>query len=69
MGIRVYRFSREHPSRHLPAVSDYDACRAANVALLESVAAAVAIAETTGDGSALAKLISSLPEEQRKVIA
>lgn len=42
---------------------------AANVALLESVAAAVAVVETTGDSSALAKLLSTLPETQRKVIA
>lgn len=42
---------------------------AANVALLESVAAAIAITETTGDHSGLAKLISSLPEDQRNIIA
>ncbi|KAL8436500.1 hypothetical protein Efla_006751 [Eimeria flavescens] len=42
---------------------------AANVPLLESVAAATAVAEATGDGSALAKLLSSLSEEKRKIIA
>lgn len=42
---------------------------AANVPLLESVAAATAIAETTGDSSGLAKLLSSLPEASRMVIA
>lgn len=40
----------------------------ANVALLESVAAATAIAETTGDSSALAKLLSALSEASRNVV-
>ncbi|KAL8455458.1 hypothetical protein Emag_000727 [Eimeria magna] len=42
---------------------------AANVPLLESVAAATAVAETTGDNSSLAKLLESLSEEKRKILA
>lgn len=42
---------------------------AANVPLLERVAAAVAAAENTGDSSGLARLLSSLSETQRNVIA
>ncbi|KAL8272422.1 hypothetical protein Esti_003712 [Eimeria stiedai] len=42
---------------------------AASVPLLESVAAATAVAETTGDSSSLAKLLESLSEEKRKILA
>ncbi|OEH75716.1 splicing factor [Cyclospora cayetanensis] len=42
---------------------------AADATLLESVAAAVGVAETTSDSSMLARLLCSLSEAQRRVIA